>query len=143
MQKPESDHKFSTAWKSSTQPRKQRKYRYNAPLHLKQKSLRVHLSPELRKKYGFRNVLVHKGDKVKVMSGQFAKREGKVNRVWLKRERVYVDGVELIKKEGSKVPLALAPAKLMILELELGDKIRREKLERKIKGNKTHQGERK
>ena len=41
------------------------------------------------------------------------------------------------------MPLALAPAKLMILELELGDKIRREKLERKIKGNKTHQGERK
>ena len=56
---------FSTTWNASKQPRKQRKYRYNAPLHTKQKFLQVHLSPELRKKYSLRNILVKKGDKVK------------------------------------------------------------------------------
>ena len=43
--------KFSESWKSSKQVRKQRKYRYNAPLHIKQKFVNVHLAKELRKKY--------------------------------------------------------------------------------------------
>ena len=47
--------KFSKSWKSSKQPRKQRKYSANAPLHLKRKLLSVNLSKELRKKYGKRS----------------------------------------------------------------------------------------
>src|SRR3989338_176397 len=44
-------NKFSTKWKESKQPRKQRKYRANAPLHLRKKFVNVNLSKELRKKY--------------------------------------------------------------------------------------------
>lgn len=121
---------FSTAWKSSTQPRKQRKYNYAAPLHLKQKELHVHLTPELRKKYGLRKVRVRKGDTVKIVRGQFAKKEGKIERVDLKRTRVFVVGAEMIKKDGSKVRYPLHPSNLLILELDLGDKKRRAKVER-------------
>ena len=59
--------KFSTKWKSSKQPRKQRKYLANAPLHLKKKFISVNLSKELRKKHGKRNVSLRKGDIVKIM----------------------------------------------------------------------------
>ena len=38
---------FSKHWKSSKQPRKQRKYRAKAPLHIKRKLLNVNLSKEL------------------------------------------------------------------------------------------------
>ena len=128
--------KFSTAWKSSTQPRKQRKYAYAAPLHLKQKELHVHVSPELRKKYGIRNIRVRKGDKVKIMRGQFAKKEGKIERVDVKRTKLYVSGAEIIKKDGSKTLYPLHPSNLLIIELDLNDKIRKAKLDEKSADSK-------
>ncbi len=128
---------FASTWKSSIQPRKQRKYRFNAPLHLKQKFLHIHLSADLRKKYGLRNVQISKGDKVRIMRGKFAKKEGKVERVSLKYEKVYLTGIEIIKKEGTKLPVPLTPSNLMIIDLNLGDKKRKAKLESKIKSPKS------
>ncbi|HLC71244.1 MAG TPA: 50S ribosomal protein L24 [Candidatus Nanoarchaeia archaeon] len=121
--------KFSTAWKASTQPRKQRKYNHAAPLHLKQKYLHVHVTPELRKKYGIRNARVRKGDKVKILRGQFAQKEGKVERVEIKRTRLFITGAEIIKKDGAKVPYPIHPSNILIMELDLGDKKRKAKLE--------------
>ena len=51
---------FSKSWKSSKQPRKQRKYIAKAPLHIKRKLMGVNLSKELRKKHGKRNIVVRK-----------------------------------------------------------------------------------
>ena len=124
---------FATAWKSSIQTRKQRKYAYNAPLHIKQKMVSSHLSQELRKKYGVRNIPVKKGDKVRVMNGQYSKKEAKVDRIDLKRERVYLTGVEIVKKDGTKLPLTFIASNLMIIELNLADKKRKQKLEQKNK----------
>ena len=56
--------KFSNSWISSKQVRKQRKYRYNAPLHRKRRFLSAPLSKELRKDYGKRSLVVKKGDEV-------------------------------------------------------------------------------
>lgn len=125
--------KFSTSWKKSVQPGKQRKFRHNAPLHVKQKLVHVHLSAELRQKYGTRNVQVKVGDKVKILRGQFAKKEGKVERVLLKRERVFITGIENIKKDGTKLPTQLHPSNLMIIDLNLEDKKRKQKLESHLK----------
>ena len=125
---------FSTTWKRSVQPRKQRKYRYDAPLHIRQKFMNVHLSPELRKKHSLRNIQLRKGDKVKVIVGDFKKKEGKVERINLKREKVFVSGVEKIKKDGTKLLVGLSPSNLMITELKIEDKKRKQKLE--IKGAK-------
>ncbi len=122
---------WSKSWKGSIRPNKQRKYRFNAPLHVKQSFVRVHLSPELRKKHGFRRVGVRTGDKVKVVRGQYTKKTGKVNSVGLIRQRVYVDGIENIRKEGTKTFIALQPSNLMITELDLSDKKRKAKLSSK------------
>ena len=69
---------FSTEWTGSKQPRKQRKYRYNAPLHLRHKMMSVHLTKELRKKYGKRNFPIRKGDTIKITGGKFNKKQGKI-----------------------------------------------------------------
>ena len=122
--------KFSSSWKSSKKQSKQRKYRINAPLHIKQKLVSSHLSKELRKKHNKRNVILRKGDKVKVMQGNFKKYEGKVERVDLGSTRVYVSGVEYAKKDGTKKMLPLNPSNLMITELNMDDKLRRKILEK-------------
>ncbi len=128
---------FSTSWIRSTQPRKQRKYGYNAPLHRKQKKFHAHLSVELRKKYGLRSVSVRTGDTVRIVQGQFKKKEGKVDRVMLKRERMFVNGVELIKKDGAKIPYPLHPSNVLITALDLGDKKRKKKIEAHLKKSST------
>ena len=129
---------FSQHWKSSVQPRKQRKYRFTAPLHVKQKMVHVHLVRELRQKYGRRNVQARKGDKVIILRGRFRKREGKVERIDLKRSHIFVSSIEQIKKDGTKIPLALHPSSLMIKELDLTDKRRQEVLSMKKSQSPKH-----
>tara|TARA_Y100000310_G_C20664689_1_gene806793 strand:+ start:1013 stop:1408 length:396 start_codon:yes stop_codon:yes gene_type:complete len=124
---------WSRLWNRSKEVRKQRKYRYNAPLHTKQKFVHVHLSPELRKKYGRRSLGVRVGDKVKVLRGQFRKKTGKVNRVSLVYGKVYVEGIEAVRKEGAKIFYPIAPSNIMITEFNLEDKRRKVKLEKNIK----------
>ncbi len=123
--------KWSIKWKSSKKPRKQRLYRLNAPLHIKYKFLATHLSKDLKKKYGKRNISVRKGDKVKIMKGQFKKHVGKVMKINLKKSKVYVEGAELIKKSGGKAFYPIHASNLEILELNLDDKKRRKVFERK------------
>jgi large subunit ribosomal protein L24 len=122
---------------NTQQARKQRKARFNVDLHQRQKFVHAHLSPELRKKYGFRNVQLRKGDKVKVMRGQFRKKESKVDRVDLKHETIFLVDLDVIKKDGTKVQFPLKPSNLMITSLELGDKKRKAKLESKSKESKA------
>lgn len=116
--------KFSTNWKKSNQPKKQRKYRYNAPLHLKQKFMRSHLSKELRKKHKKRSIGLKKGDKVKVLRGTYKGKTGKVEKVDLKEQCIYITGIEVIKKDGTKTNYPLHPSNLLITELNLDDKKR-------------------
>lgn len=123
--------KFSAEWKRSKAPKKQRKYRYNAPLHIKQKFMNVHLSKELRKKYGKRGLGLKKGDRAKVVVGQFKGKTCKVERVDLKKCKVYLEGIDIAKKDGSKTKYAINPSNLILTEINLDDKMRNKILERK------------
>lgn len=123
--------KFSTKWKASKQPRKQRKYSANAPLHIRKKFVSANLSKGLRKKYGKRNFPIRKGDIVKVMRGKFKKKQGKITDVKIKISKVIVEGIQIKKKDGSKVNVRLQPSNLQIIELNLEDRKRRKALERK------------
>jgi large subunit ribosomal protein L24 len=131
------EKKFSTSWKASKRPSKQRNYRKNAPLHIKHKFLGTHLSKELRQKYHKRSIEVVVGDKVKIMRGQFKKREGKVEKTDIKKSVVYITGIELTKKDGSKTLYPVNPSNLMITELNLNDKKRKETLEGGAKAPKS------
>jgi large subunit ribosomal protein L24 len=127
---------FSKKWKASKNPRKQRKYRYNAPLNIKRKFLSVLLSEELRKKYSIRNIPVRTGDKVKFMRGKFKKRVGKVEKVDVKKTKIFVEGIEYIKKDGSKSLIPINPSNVMIIDLNLDDKKRKKSIERRAKNVK-------
>ena len=121
---------FSKQWKSSSKPRKQRKYRKNAPLHIKKKFVSVNLAKELRTKYTRRNIPVRKGDTIKVLRGQYKKRSGKVSTVDKLRAVVFVEGIELTKRDGSKILLPLQPSNLQITDLNVEDRKRNLKVDK-------------
>jgi len=126
-------NKFSTHWQSSKQPRKQRKFAANAPLHIKHKFLSANLSKELRRKHGKRSLPLRKGDEILVMRGTFKKKKAKISTIELKRTRVALEGIQRTKKDGTKVNVWFAPSSLQIQTLTLDDKKRIAALER---GNK-------
>ena len=129
---------WSPNWKSSKQPRKQRKYRYTAPLHVKGKFLNAHLTKELKKKYGKRALRVRKGDRVKIVRGQFRKTSGKIERIDLKNSKVFIEKIEFIKKDGNKGYYPIDTSNIIITELVLTDKSRVNMIER-VKKQKTVQ----
>lgn len=134
-------NKFSKAWKSSKQPRKQRKYVANAPLHVKRKLLSVNLSKPLRKKHEKRNLVVRKGDVVKILRGKFKKKQGKVLRIDLQRLKIIIEGITIKKIDGSKVEVPMRPSNLQIQELNLEDKKRRKQMQQEIKTSSTEKKE--
>ena len=122
---------FKKSWNSSTQPKKQRKFRRNAPLHIKNKFMASHLSKELRQKHNKRSIPLRKGDKVKIMRGNLKGKIGIIERVSLKKEKVFITGIDIIKKDGTKKLAPLIPSNLLITQLNTEDKKRKIKTEKK------------
>ena len=133
--------KFARSWKSSKKPKKQGKYRANAPLLIKQKLVHIHLSKDLRQKYNTRSLAPKKGDKVKIMRGEHKGKNAKVSKVDLKKSKIFVEGIEAVKKDGNKSLIPIDPSNIMLIEYNLDDKKRKKIIERK--GKITKQKEQK
>jgi len=82
------------------------------------------LSKELRKKYNKRSLRLRKGDKVKVMRGQFKGKQGVVENVDLKNYKVNIENVQMNKKDGTTTYYPLHPSNLMIIDVYKEDKKR-------------------
>jgi len=108
---------FSNKWNGSKKPRKQRKFRATSPLHVKRKLISSHLSKELRKKHGKRAMPARKGDSVKIMKGAFAGKSGKIEKVDSKKMKVYIESMQISKKDGSKVSVPFDASNLLITEI--------------------------
>jgi len=114
----------------SKQPRKQRKARYNAPLHVRHKFMGALLSDELQGKYEKRGFPLRKGDTVKVMRGDDKGTTGKVRTIDLKRGKITVEGVVVARSDLSEVSRPIHPSNVRITKLELKDKLRESALSR-------------
>lgn len=121
---------WSNKWNASTQPRKQRKYRHNAPLHVRRKFLSVNLSKPLRERFEKRSMVVRKGDEVIVMRGNLKGKNGTVEKVNIGREKVYIEGVKMKKVDGSEISKPFTASNLQITKLALEDKKRQAVIER-------------
>jgi|GEM_PF-255299 large subunit ribosomal protein L24 len=113
---------FNKSWNSSVQPRKQVKFRANAPNHIKRKFMGSSLDKELREKYGRKTIEVRKGDEVKVMRGKFKGKQGKVGMVDVKNTRLQIDGIQRAGKAGGeKLITWFHPSKVKIIILNVED----------------------
>jgi len=108
----------------SKKPRKQRKFLYNAPLHLRRKFFTAMLSDELIEKYKIKRLPVRKGDEVIVMRGEFRGTKGNVVRCDYKKLRIYIDSVKKKKSTGAEYLVPIHPSKVKIVNLNLSDKKR-------------------
>lgn len=123
--------KFANSWNRSVQPRKQRKYRYNAPNHIKQKLMRSPLSKELRKKYNKRSITLRLGDTIKVLTGQFKGVIGKIEIMDYNKNKIKLTGAELVKANGQLAKYPIDPSNVTVITPDMSDKKRKESLERK------------
>lgn len=122
---------FSRKWISSKQPRKQRKYRYNAPLHIRQKMLSAHLDKALHKEYKKRSMPVRVGDEVIVMRGKFRKKSGKISAVDMRSLKIYIDTIKRKKVSGEEKEIPIDPSNVRITKLNIDDVKRKKILKRK------------
>src|SRR3989304_6839161 len=112
-------------------PGKQRKMLFNAPAHLRHKIMSAPLSPELVKSRGAKTLPVRKGDTIRIMRGDHKGFEGKIQRVDLSEYRIYVEGLTREKVDGTAIFVSVHPSKVMIKNLGLDDKWRKDILKRK------------
>ncbi|MFP4632739.1 MAG: 50S ribosomal protein L24 [Halobacteriota archaeon] len=115
----------------SKQPRKQRRQAAEAPLHQANRELQVTLSDELREEHGTRRVRVAEGDTVEVMRGDFRGHEADVVDVDLRTQRVVVEEAVVEKTDGEEVPSPIDPSNLRVVDLNLEDERRIDRLRRK------------
>ncbi len=108
----------------STQPRKQRKWRANAPLHRRRKMMGARLDDNLQEKYKKRSMPVRKGDMVKIMKGEFKGTSGEITKVDPMSYKIYISGITIKKANGRDVERAISPSNVLITELFMDDKER-------------------
>jgi len=121
------------------QPRRQRKYLANAPLHIKHKFISVHVDKKLREKLKTRSLPVRKGDEVKVMRGKRKGTKSKVSAVSLSKQFVYLEAQTRDNAKGTKSLIPFAPSNLLLVSMaedkrrnRQGKKIVKKKVEKKV-----------
>ena len=115
----------------SAKPSKQRLSLFKAPLHRRHRLLNARLSKELIGKLGVKRLPVRTGDVVKILRGDWAGHEGKVVKVNYDDLRIHVDGVTVKKADGTPVFYPIHPSNVMIIKLDLSDKMRKRIIERR------------
>ncbi len=87
------------------------------------------LSSDMKVKYARSTVRVRPGDSVKLIKGEYSGIEGKIQKVYPKEGRVTIEGITREKIAGGTTPVKIAIPNLIVTNLNLDDKWRREKLE--------------
>lgn len=122
-----SNNEWSRSWNSSKNPTKQRKYRRNAPQHVKDKLVSANLASALRDELETRSLNLKVGDRVEVMRGDDKGTSGVVSSIDRDEETVTVNGVENDRTDGTSREKTLRPSNLQIQALNLEDISRIEK----------------
>jgi large subunit ribosomal protein L24 len=113
----------------SSKASKVRKRLFISPLHIKSARVSAHLSDDLKSKYSKNSIRVRKGDTVKVLRGAYEGVEGKIQTVNIKTCRLTVEGITREKIAGGTTPVEIHVSKVMIVGLNLDDKLRKQKME--------------
>lgn len=120
---------WSTSWKASSDPAKQRKDRDNAPYHQQGRFLSARLADDVRERVGTKSLPIRTGDRVEVMRGDHEGAKGEVTDIDTDDHRIFVDGIERESVSGAETKISLAPSNLRITKLDLDDARRLAKFE--------------
>ncbi len=117
----------------SSKPRNQRFFRYNAPMHERQKFVHAHVDKQLREKLQLkrRAVQLARGDTIKIMSGGKRGQSGKVTMINMKTGKIYIDSIKKKNAKGKEFNVPISCSNVYITDLNLSDKVRADKLKLK------------
>ncbi|MCF2144221.1 MAG: 50S ribosomal protein L24 [Candidatus Heimdallarchaeota archaeon] len=114
-------------------PSKKRKQLYTAPLHKRRKILTAPLAPALAEKEGVKQMVVRKGDTIRIRKGSFKGIEGEVSKVDYRAMRLTVEGVTFEKTDGSAQHFPVRACNCEIINLKnMRDKGRKAVVERRL-----------
>lgn len=125
--------------KPVTKPTKQRKMLFQAPAHLRRKFMAAPLSAELKVSRGVKTLPVRSGDTVRIVRGDHKGFEGKITSVNRKNYRIFVDGLTREKVDGTTIFVSVHPSKVVLTNLNLDDKRRKQVLDRKKAARKAEE----
>ena len=108
----------------SKKPSKERKHQYNMPMHMAAKAVAGHLDEKLAKELGKRSIGVRKGDTVKIMRGEFAKREGKITEVNRKSRKIFIEKMVKKKSNGQERQVPIDASNILVIDLDKTDRKR-------------------
>ena len=115
------------------QPSKKRKQLYTAPLHRRRKLLTAPLAPVLAEKEGVRQLVIRKGDSVRIRKGSFRGIEGEVSKIDYKTMRLTIEGVTFEKSDGSAQHFPVRACNCEIINLKnMKDKRRKAIVDRRL-----------
>src|SRR5919202_1619183 len=100
------------------------------PKHVRDKNICSTLTDDLREQYTRRSIRVIKGDTVRVMRGEYAGIEGKVEKVNTSRGTLSIEGVQREKVRGGNVKVQIHSSNVRVSGLNLDDKYRQERVRR-------------
>ena len=114
-----------------TKPRTQRKRLFQSSPHTYSRYFSAALSPDLKLKHNTNAYPLRKGDTVRVTRGDRKGFEGKITQVNRRKRRIFIEGVTREKVDGSAIQIPVHPSKVVITNLNLDDKLRRETLKQR------------
>ncbi len=111
----------------SKKPGKERKQMANTDLHKKIKRIAAKPSKKLRETLGKKAISLRKGDIVKVAVGTHKGKQGKIEDIDTKKERVFVEKVIRKRSDGAEVKVPLNASNLELISIDKSDKKRLKK----------------
>jgi large subunit ribosomal protein L24 len=91
--------------------------------HKREKLLGANVSENLRGQYK-KSMRVIKGDTVRILRGEYAGIEGKVEKVSTERSTLSIEGVQREKIRGGNVKVQIHASNVQIISLNTGDEYR-------------------
>jgi len=89
--------------------------------HKREKLLGASLSENLREQHNRRSIRIVKGDTVRILRGEYAGIEGKVEKVNTVRSTLSIEGVQREKIRGGKVKVQIHASNVQIISLNTDD----------------------
>ncbi len=114
----------------SSKPVKVRKRIHNISAHARNSRLpRASFSADLKTKYARNSVRVRVGARVKLVRGEFAGIEGKIQKVYPSDGLITVEGITREKIAGGTTPVRIHSSNVVVTNVNLDDKWRRKKIQ--------------
>ena len=111
--------------------------------HKREKLLGASLSENLREQHNRRSIRIVKGDTVRILRGEYAGIEGKVEKVNTVRSTLSIEGVQREKIRGGKVKVQIHASNVQIISLNTDDEYRMKGTRKKKEKNPKSANEKK